>query len=128
MLAYLDTSFLVSIVFGEPGWRRRQKILHGMGKVFSCELLVAEFLAIARREKLSAVERDSALDGVTIVIPDRTIRPEIETVLRSGYLRGADLWHLACACYVSPKPQELAFLSCDERQRKIAAQIGFDAD
>jgi hypothetical protein len=50
---------------------------------------------------------------------------EIDRVLAEGYVRGADLWHLACAVYVSGNPEELAFVSLDQRQREVAKALGF---
>jgi hypothetical protein len=50
---------------------------------------------------------------------------EIDRVLAAGSLRGADLWHLACAVYVSGNPEELAFVSLDQRQREVAKALGF---
>ena len=44
---------------------------------------------------------------------------------REGYVRGADLWHLACALYVAASPGELTFLTLDERQRTVAKALGF---
>ena len=52
------------------------------------------------------------------MIPDRSLA-------RQGYLRGADLSYLACASYLSRNPRELYLLTLDQRQRKIAAQLGF---
>lgn len=46
-------------------------------------------------------------------------------VLGTGYLRGADLWHVATALYVSPDPSELAFVTVDTRQGTAAEALGF---
>jgi len=42
-----------------------------------------------------------------------------------GHLKGADLWHLACALVVSPDPGEITFLTLDRRQKEVARQAGF---
>lgn len=125
MNAYLDTSFLVAVAFREEGWRRCKRILARCRAVFSSELLVAELLAAARREGIRPKMMARPLAGVTIVLPDRAIRPEIDRVLDAGYLRGADLWHVACACYLASSPRDLAFLSLDDRQRAVASSLGF---
>ena len=59
------------------------------------------------------------------ILPTRPIGKEIETVLSVGYVRGADLWHLACALYVTKRTSELAFVTLDQRQRDVAEALGF---
>jgi len=46
-------------------------------------------------------------------------------VLRHGYVRGADLWHLACALYLKKRVKELLFLTLDQRQQEAAMKLGF---
>ena len=41
---------------------------------------------------------------------------EISMVVGSGYVKGADLWHLATALYAADDPGELTFITLDERQ------------
>ena len=59
------------------------------------------------------------------MLPDRPLTAVIRIVLEAGHLRGADLWHVACALYLSPNPQDLAFLTLDDRQAALAGTIGF---
>jgi len=40
-------------------------------------------------------------------------------------LKGADLWHLACAVFLAANPRELVFLTLDQRQKTVAAKLGF---
>jgi hypothetical protein len=43
-----------------------------------------------------------------------------------GRLRGADLWHVACALFVAGSARgDLAFLSRDAAQRTVAKRLGF---
>ena len=42
-----------------------------------------------------------------------------------GYLRGADLWHVATALYVSPEAGSLSFATLDTRQSAFAEKLGF---
>lgn len=42
-----------------------------------------------------------------------------------GYGRGAEIWHLATALYLAESPGELPFFTLDERQRRVAAELGF---
>lgn len=64
-------------------------------------------------------------DAIAFVMPARSLLPEIARILDVGHLRGADLWHLACALFLSPDPTQLAFLTLDRRQAEVAATLGF---
>ena len=59
-------------------------------------------------------------------MPSRPLATEMATVLRAGYLRGADLWHVAAALYIARDPAEICFLTLDQRQREVAASLGFE--
>jgi hypothetical protein len=65
------------------------------------------------------------LDPLRIVSPPRTFRTEFIQVLRAGYLRGADCFHVAVSVSLTATPGELTFLTLDERQRTVAATLGF---
>lgn len=57
--------------------------------------------------------------------PDRPLTDEIVTALRVGYLRGADLWHIAVALYLDATiSSELVFITLDQQQRAVAASLG----
>jgi hypothetical protein len=45
-------------------------------------------------------------------------------ILSIGYVRGADLWHLAVALFLDPK-REIDFMTLDERQRDVSRKLGF---
>lgn len=66
-------------------------------------------------------------DGIRWIYPHRPLTSEIERVLRSAYVRGADLWHLACALYVFDEPAVAAasFITLDAQQRHAAKHLGF---
>jgi predicted nucleic acid-binding protein len=121
--AYLDTSCLVAVAFGEPGHESLAARLDGVDQFFSSNLLEAELRAALRREGVGGGE--ALIDGLSWVLPDRPLTPEIEAVLGAGSLRGADAWHLACALYLSPDPGDLEFLTLDRRQGAVAASLGF---
>jgi predicted nucleic acid-binding protein len=124
--AYLDSSFLLAILLGEPRARSLQTLLEGFDDLLAGDLLVAEALATAAREDLGLELLAPALEAVDLVLPDRSLEPEMLEILRRGRLRGADLWHLACALYVAGDArQDLAFLSRDAPQRRLARQLGF---
>lgn len=123
--AYLDTSCLVAVAFGEPGHEALTAQLDRLDQLFSSNLLEAELRAVLRREGVE--EGESLMDGLSWVLPDRPLTPEIEAVLGAGSVRGADAWHLACALYLSPDPGELEFLTLDRRQATVARALGFPA-
>jgi hypothetical protein len=50
---------------------------------------------------------------------------EITRVLSAGYLRGADLWHVATALYLRTDLPDIDFLTLDQPQRAVAATLGF---
>jgi predicted nucleic acid-binding protein len=121
--AYVDTSCLVAIAFAEPGYKAVASRLDRFDQLFASNLLEAELRAAFRREKVNA--DDTLLGSLSWVFPDRTLTAEIEAVLDAGQVRGADAWHLACALYLSPDPRELAFVTMDRRQARVAEALGF---
>ncbi len=121
--AYVDTSCLVAIAFGESEAAQVVSRLREHDVLLSSDLLEAELRATLVRE---AAEVDEALfSWIKWVLPDRPLSVEIIRVLRAGYLRGADLWHLATAMYVTPEPRDLTFLTLDRRQEEVAEELGF---
>jgi predicted nucleic acid-binding protein len=125
-LAYVDTSCLVAIAFAEAGATRVASRLGRMDRLFSSNLLEAELRSALAREGLS-VEPTRLLSGITWVYPNRPLSREFERVVREGDVRGADLWHLACALFLAPAPTDLAFVTLDRRQEDIARKLGFAA-
>lgn len=123
--AYIDTSLFIGLKF--------QKSTPATARVvrrytlFSSELLIAEVLAFGKRESIAENLLWEGFKGLSWVIPDGSLAEQFRRVFHSGYARGADLWHLACACYLSPNPGELAFLTLDERQRDLALRLRFHA-
>lgn len=124
--AYLDSSFLLAILLGESRARSLQGLAARFDDLLAGDLLVAEALATAAREDLELELLTPAIEGIDLVLPDRSLEPEMREVLQHGRLRGADLWHLACALYVAGDArEELAFLSRDAPQRRLARRLGF---
>jgi predicted nucleic acid-binding protein len=123
--AYVDTSCLVAIAFGEAGGTTLARRLEAMDRLYASNLLEAELRAAFVRE---GVPSDHPLLGrMTWVLPDRPLGREIGVVLAAGYLRGADLWHLATALYLAGNPRDLTFVTLDERQEVVARKLGFPA-
>jgi hypothetical protein len=124
-VAYVDTSCLVAIAFGEPEWKSVRRRLGRFSDLVSSNLLESEFRATCAREKLPFNAK--LLGGLRWVFPDRALSPEMEVALSLGLaVKGADLWHLACALYLTDRRMDLTFLTLDARQRDVAARLGFE--
>ena len=123
-IAYVDTSALVAIAFGEPDSAALGRRLGTFSVLLSSNLLEAELRAAYSREKRRFSQ--SVVSGIEWILPDRPLAPEFATVLETGYLRGADLWHVATALYAARQPSEIWFVTLDmQQQRTIAAALGF---
>ena len=122
-VACVDTSVLTAIAFDEPGAAALAGRLGEFTRLLSSNLLEAELRAAFARENLTFPE--TAIAGIDWILPDRPLAPELTTVLEAGYLRGADLWHVATALYVTPHPEYLSFATLDARQGAVAAVLGF---
>lgn len=122
-LAYVDSSCLVAIAFEEPGAGALANRLRRFDRLFSASLLEAEFRSALQREGLP--DGETLLGWVNWVHPNRRLTEEFDRILSFGYIRGADLWHLACALFLDPSAREIAFLTRDARQREVAAKLGF---
>jgi uncharacterized protein with PIN domain len=96
-VAYVDTSCLVAIAFGERGATAVERRLAGFDALVASNLLEAELRAAFKREKADGV--DTLLELIEWISPERPLGNEIARVLSAGYVRGADCWHLATALY-----------------------------
>ncbi len=123
-VAYVDTSVLVAVAFEEPESEQIAQKLKGFDRLLTSNLTEAEFRSALVRE---GVENRGVelLGGLSWILPNRPLTSEIDRVIATGYVRGADLWHLACALFVSPQPGELSFVSLDARQTEVAQLLGF---
>ena len=122
--AYVDSSLLLAIAFGEPGATRLAEKLARFDDVYASNLVEAEVVSALVREAVALPDAE-AFGSLNWTFPDRPLTPEFARILGAGYLKGADLWHVACALYLSPNPQDLSFLTLDARQKKVAAKLGF---
>ena len=121
--AYVDTSYLLAVALGERGSTRLAKSLRTYDRLLASNLLEAELRSALHRERVAAEPTD-LLSAITWAHPDRTLGAEISTILDAGYVRGADLWHLAVALFIDPE-REIDFLTLDERQRTVSRKLGF---
>ena len=122
-LAYVDTSCLVAIAFGEAGATPLARRLARFDVLAASDLLEAELRSAFLRERVEP--RLELLSGFTWVVPDRPLHEEIARVLAAGYVRGADCWHLASALYLAEDAAAISFLTLDERQAAVAKILGF---
>lgn len=122
-VAYVDTSCVIAIAFGERGAKALARRLAGFDELVSANLLEAELRAAFVREGIDT--KLGAVPAISWVVPDRPLSREITRVLEAGYVRGADCWHLAAALYLAEDPATLPFLTLDERQREVADALGF---
>ena len=120
---YVDTSVATAIAFDESGAARHALTLNKFDRLFSSNLLEAELRAAFKRENLDFQE--SGIAGIKWILPERTLSQEFELVLDAGYLRGADLWHLATALYIASQLDSLAFATLDAQQCMVAKTLGF---
>lgn len=122
-VAYVDTSCLVAIAFDENGADCVSEQLEACDRLLASNLLEAELAAAFRREDIQV---DGGLTSwITWFYPNRPLTSEYQRVLAKGYVRGADLWHLGCALFISPNPMELGFFTLDQRQNEVAVALGF---
>ncbi len=122
MVCYVDTSALASIAFGEPDALQVAERLGEFTRLISSNLLEAELRAAFLREGLPF--RDTTIARIEWVLPTRPLAAELADVLGAGYLRGADLWHVAAALYSTPRAEDLFFATLDGRQRAVAETLG----
>ncbi len=122
-VGYVDASALTAIAFQEPSGPAVSRQLAGLSTLVSSNLLEAELRAACAREQ-RAFEPE-VLDRVEWVLPGRPLTRELEAAAEAGYLRGADLWHVASALYFSEDPRLITFVTLDRRQAEVAAALGF---
>lgn len=123
-LAYIDTSCLVAIAFDAPGAAKTAARLRRFERLLSSNLLEAELRSALKREAVAGHPLH-LLSWLTWIYPNRTLAPEFERIMSLGYLKGADLWHVANALFVAPDGRDLTFLTLDTRQQQVAARLGF---
>ena len=121
--AYVDSSWVIAIALKERGYASLKHRLEEFTDIYSANLLEAEVLATLKRERVEP--HLVILERISWVVPLRALRPEIETVLSAGFVRGADCWHLASALFTANRPSDLAFLTLDKKQLAAAKALGF---
>ena len=121
--AFVDTSVLLSLAFGEVTAAAMRRRLAAFPTVYASDLVEAELRSACRRVQIAVDMR--LLRDVEVIFPDRTLRREMERVLEAGYLRGEDCFHLATALFLARDPSRLTFVTLDVQQREVAKTLGF---
>ena len=121
--AYVDTSAIIAIHFNEPGGPEVLERLNDFTTLMSSNLLEAEVRSVYKRGGRPFIE--DSLSNIDWIIPDGPLSDEFEIAMDAGYLRGADLWHVAAALYIFDEPSVVTFLTLDRRQGEVASGLGF---
>lgn len=121
--AFVDSSVIVALAFNEPGAPALANRLAEFDVVCASPLLEAELGSACRREHSRPDPR--LLKELHWIAPPHPISSEIARVLRAGYVRGADCYHLATALHLAPDGEGVTFLTLDTRQREVAQALGF---
>ena len=123
-VGYVDSSIYLGILLEEPRHTGSVLRVGEFPHLFSANLLEAEVRAALTRESVAEPSWFELLDRINWIHPDRPLSREFEAVLSEGYLRGADLWHLACALYLRSFDYDVELLTLDRRQQDVGKQLG----
>lgn len=126
LMAYVDTSAILSIAFEEPDWEITARKLAEFPVLLSSNLLEAEMRSAYEREGVAF--DPGTISRIGWVNPNRSLGREMaEAIANAGYLKGADLWHIAAALFVDESvPGKLSFITLDVSQRVAAAKVGLE--
>jgi hypothetical protein len=109
---------------GEPGFRELMVRLSRCESLFSSNLLEAEVQSVLARKGIRG-NPGPLLSWFSWVQPRRRLTPEFRLVLDVASLKGADLWHLACALFLRSSVRDLAFVTLDQSQADAARRLSF---
>lgn len=122
--AYVDSSVVLATIFEDQPAKKLAKLWGSAERFISSYLLEVEVFSAMRREQVDVSLADEPLRRLGFV-QTRSLAQECKEILRMGYLRGADLFHLATAVWVRDKFTDLKFFSFDRQQMEIADKLGF---
>lgn len=123
-IAYVDSSCIVAVLLTEGGAGRLGRTLGRYVRLYASNLLEAEVISAAQREGVRA-DRQALFGNLQWVTPARPLSAEIDEARIAGYLRGADLWHVAHALYLRTELGGIDFLTLDARQADVADRLTF---
>jgi predicted nucleic acid-binding protein len=124
---YADTSCFLAIALEQPEFEKTAERLESYEAVHSSTLMEAELRAKLHQQGID--EDGSRLTcWVEWVAPPRPLHAYIGRVLLQGVaLKGADVWHLACALYTAERYEGIEFMSLDRKQLEAARRLGFQS-
>lgn len=125
MNSYIDSSYVLAILFQEDSHKAASLRLSRSSRIYSSILLEAEVLSAIKRNGLNPEDADEIFSMVSFVDISKRLSHEIKLTLQKGYAKGADTLHLATALSLDPTAKQIAFLTLDKTQTKIAKQLGF---
>jgi predicted nucleic acid-binding protein len=123
---YVDSSVIVAILFEEVSAKKYRAYLNRNKSNYSASLLEAEVYSAACREKVSFDKAQEILRHISLVFPNASLEKEYQKIFSTGYCRGADAYHLACALYLDSSRKELKILTADQPQANVAKTLGFE--
>lgn len=123
---YVDSSVVVAILLQEGNRAKLIQVLNNAEEVVSSFFSEAEVYSVVKREGLDFDKTKTLLQSLTLVQSDGSLEKEILEALKAGYVRGADLHHLATALYLDPGKKQLRFFTLDENQKKVAKAAGLE--
>jgi predicted nucleic acid-binding protein len=125
-IAFIDTSYLLAVAFGEPIAAKCLKELRSFDRILACGLLEAEILSAFKRERIDLAEAEDLFESLDWVFPDKRLGAQLKKILGRVYLRGADAHHLSCALWaLEGEVSKCHFLSLDANQKRVAKTLGF---
>ena len=123
-VAYVDTSVVVSIMFEENDFMGAWQLLKKSDTLVSDRLLISELYSVLRCEEVEFKKASALIDSFSY-LEHIDLRDQLEEVLESGSIRGADCHHLAAALWTAGKhPSQLVFLTFDQKQSERAVSLG----
>ena len=136
VVLYWDASAVLSLLFDDIysqialNWWRQESAVHLLSSLAYIEV-AAVIARLERTGALDAALAETALANLvtwgwrrTAIQPDHDL---VAPLARRWPLRGADLWHLACACTLHKQLPELRLLTFDSRLHDAAAGEGIAA-
>ena len=137
MIAYAETSAVLSWLLGEPGSAAALKILAGSSDVLASALTLVECRRVLRRAvasgRLDEAEGERRRARLAAAADHWTVAEITDEVLRRAEgpfpiepIRTLDALHLAAAVELRLDIGPLSMVSLDERVRANAAALGFE--
>lgn len=120
---YIDSSVLLGMLFDDQETEFLKKM--PAAQTVSSHLLEAEVLSACFRDNIETHKAVSLLNEIDLITLDRSLVGEYNLIFQSGYLKGADAFHLACALFLDPTCKNLTFVTADKPQAIIAKKLGF---